>query len=112
MKTLRTILGLVAIEDMELVQMDVKIAFFHEDLDEYVYMQQTEEFIQEDVRCQELVSGVSSFGSCLVRGARGGACGGARGEVALGNCGSLEMMVVLEKKDLLNSKVLRNKSQR
>ncbi|MCO5598384.1 hypothetical protein L7F22_052479 [Adiantum nelumboides] len=54
MTTLRTILG-VTIEDMELVQMDVKTAFLHGDLDEDVYMQQLEEFIQEDARCQELV---------------------------------------------------------
>ncbi|MCO5572313.1 hypothetical protein L7F22_026066 [Adiantum nelumboides] len=39
MTILRTILGLVAIEDMELVQMDVKTTFLHGDLDEEVYMQ-------------------------------------------------------------------------
>ena len=38
MTTLRTVLGLVAIEDMELVQMDVKTAFLHGDLDEDVYL--------------------------------------------------------------------------
>ncbi|MCO5585663.1 hypothetical protein L7F22_039599 [Adiantum nelumboides] len=54
MTTLKTILGLVAIEDMELVQMDVKTAFFHGDLDEDVYMQQPEGFIEKDARCQEL----------------------------------------------------------
>ncbi|MCO5594819.1 hypothetical protein L7F22_048853 [Adiantum nelumboides] len=55
MTTLRTILGLVAIEDKELVQMDLEIAFLHKDLDEDVYMQQPEGFIQEDARREELV---------------------------------------------------------
>ncbi|MCO5600040.1 hypothetical protein L7F22_054148 [Adiantum nelumboides] len=36
------VLGLVAIQDMELVQMDVKIAFLHGDLDEAIYMKQPE----------------------------------------------------------------------
>ncbi|MCO5575172.1 hypothetical protein L7F22_028969 [Adiantum nelumboides] len=40
MKTLRMVLGLVAKEDMELVQMDVKTAFLHGDLHEDIYMEQ------------------------------------------------------------------------
>ena len=40
MTTLRLVLGLVASEDMELIQMDVKTAFLHGDLDEDVYMKQ------------------------------------------------------------------------
>ena len=40
--TLRIILGLVAAEDMELIQMDVKTAFLHGDLDEDIYMEQPE----------------------------------------------------------------------
>ncbi|MCO5574559.1 hypothetical protein L7F22_028347 [Adiantum nelumboides] len=44
MTTLHLVLGLVAIEDMELVQMDVKSAFLHGDLDKYVYMKQQEGF--------------------------------------------------------------------
>ena len=40
MTTLRLMLGLVAIENLELVQMDVKIAFLYGDLDEDIYMQQ------------------------------------------------------------------------
>ncbi|MCO5561781.1 hypothetical protein L7F22_015405 [Adiantum nelumboides] len=39
MTILRTILGLVAIEDMELIQMDVKTTILDGDLDEDVYMQ-------------------------------------------------------------------------
>ncbi|MCO5593364.1 hypothetical protein L7F22_047376 [Adiantum nelumboides] len=44
MTTLRLVLGLVAIEDMELVQMVVKTAFLHGDLDKDVYMKQPEGF--------------------------------------------------------------------
>ncbi|MCO5548961.1 hypothetical protein L7F22_002425 [Adiantum nelumboides] len=40
MTTLRMVLGLVAKEDMELVQMDVKTAFLHGDLHEDIYMEQ------------------------------------------------------------------------
>ncbi|MCO5573272.1 hypothetical protein L7F22_027041 [Adiantum nelumboides] len=38
MTTLHLVLGLVAIEDMELVKMDVKTTFLHRDLDENVFL--------------------------------------------------------------------------
>ena len=44
MTTLHLVLGLVVIEDMELIQMDVKIASLHGDLDEDVYMKQPKGF--------------------------------------------------------------------
>ena len=44
MNTLCIVLGLVAIEDLELVQMDVKTLFLHGDLQEDVYMKQFEGF--------------------------------------------------------------------
>ncbi|MCO5588954.1 hypothetical protein L7F22_042917 [Adiantum nelumboides] len=47
MTTLRLVLGVVAIEDLELIQMDVKTAFLHRDLDEDVYMKQLEGFAFE-----------------------------------------------------------------
>ena len=40
MTTLRCVLALVAQFDMELVQIDVKTAFLHGDLQEEIYMQQ------------------------------------------------------------------------
>ncbi|MCO5561025.1 hypothetical protein L7F22_014646 [Adiantum nelumboides] len=45
MTTLRTLLALVAIEDMELKQMDVKTTFLHGDLHEDLYMEQPIGFV-------------------------------------------------------------------
>ncbi|MCO5573245.1 hypothetical protein L7F22_027014 [Adiantum nelumboides] len=45
MTILCTLLALAAIEDMELKQMDVKIAFLHWDLHEDLYMEQPTEFV-------------------------------------------------------------------
>ncbi|CAM8899657.1 unnamed protein product [Rhodiola kirilowii] len=44
MVTIRTVLGLVAKENLHLQQMDVKTAFLHGDLDEEIYMKQPEGF--------------------------------------------------------------------
>ncbi|MCO5597460.1 hypothetical protein L7F22_051538 [Adiantum nelumboides] len=45
--TPRMLLALVAIEDLELDQMDVITAFLHGDLKEEIYMQQPERFMQK-----------------------------------------------------------------
>ena len=44
MTTLPIVLALVAKEDMDLVQLDVKTAFLHGDLHDEIYMQQPEGF--------------------------------------------------------------------
>ena len=44
--SIRTSLSLVAYFDMELEQIDVKIAFLHDELEETVYMVQSEGFTQ------------------------------------------------------------------
>jgi hypothetical protein len=44
MTTLRFLLGLVALEDLELFQLDVKTTLLHSDLDEEIYMEQLEGF--------------------------------------------------------------------
>ena len=40
MASIRTILSLVAVEDLHLEQLDVKTTFLHGDLEEEIYMQQ------------------------------------------------------------------------
>ncbi|KAH9290269.1 hypothetical protein KI387_034386, partial [Taxus chinensis] len=40
--SIRTVLGIVAVEDLHLEQLDVKTAFLHGDLKEELYMQQPE----------------------------------------------------------------------
>ncbi len=44
--SIRCIFALAAIEDMEIHQMDVKIAFLNGDLEEEIYMEQPKGFIQ------------------------------------------------------------------
>ena len=44
--SIRTILSIVAKEDLEFEQMDVKTAFLHGDLEETIYMKQPEGFVQ------------------------------------------------------------------
>ncbi|MCO5604618.1 hypothetical protein L7F22_058787 [Adiantum nelumboides] len=55
MTTLRLVLGLVATEDLELNQMDVKTTFLHKDLEEDVYMVQPERFEMESEKPKKLV---------------------------------------------------------
>ena len=55
MTTLRIVLALVAKEDMDLVQLDVKTTFLHGDLRDEIHMQQPEGFIekgQEKIVCK------------------------------------------------------------
>jgi hypothetical protein len=44
MTTLHFLLGVVALEDLELLQLDVKTTFLHGDLDEEIYMEQLQGF--------------------------------------------------------------------
>jgi hypothetical protein len=39
MRTLRFLLGVVALKDLELLQLDVKTTFLHGDRDEEIYME-------------------------------------------------------------------------
>ena len=43
--SIRIVLALVALFDLELQQLDVKTAFLHGDLDEEIYMEQPEGFV-------------------------------------------------------------------
>ena len=45
MTTLRFMLGVVATENVELIQLDVKTTFFHGDLKEEIYMEQPKGFV-------------------------------------------------------------------
>ena len=47
MTTIRAVLGLVAIWDLELEQLDVKMTFLHGDINEELYMEQPEGFVQK-----------------------------------------------------------------
>ena len=47
MTTIWAVLGSVAIWDIELEQLDVKMAFLHSDINEELYMQQPEGFVQK-----------------------------------------------------------------
>ena len=55
MSTIKLVLGMVAIENLHLEQLDVKMTFLHGDLEEDIYMIQPEEFIvqgQENLVCK------------------------------------------------------------
>ena len=45
MSTIKLVLGIVAVENLNLKQLDVKTAFLHGDLEEDLYMIQPEGFI-------------------------------------------------------------------
>ena len=45
--SIRALLALVALFDLELEQMDVKIAFLHGELQEEIFMAQPEDFVVE-----------------------------------------------------------------
>ena len=45
MTTLRFMLGVVATDNLELIQLDVKITFLHGDLQEEIYMEQRKGFV-------------------------------------------------------------------
>ena len=45
MSTIRLVLGMVAVENLHLEQLDIKTTFLHSDLEEDLYMIQLEGFI-------------------------------------------------------------------
>ncbi|GJU72872.1 retrovirus-related pol polyprotein from transposon TNT 1-94 [Tanacetum coccineum] len=49
MTTIRLVLSIVASEDLHIEQLDVKTAFLHGDLDEDIYMTQSEEGMVDDM---------------------------------------------------------------
>jgi hypothetical protein len=53
MTTLRFLLSVVALDHLELPQLDVKTAFLHGDLDEEIYMEQPQGFASPG--CEHLV---------------------------------------------------------
>ena len=55
MSTIRLVLGMVAVENLHLEQLDVKTSFLHGDLKENIYMSQPKGFIvqgQESLVCK------------------------------------------------------------
>ena len=47
MRSIRTVLSIVASMDLEVEQLDVKSAFLHGDLEEEIYMYQPEGFVEK-----------------------------------------------------------------
>ena len=55
MTTLRFMLGVVAADNLDLILLDVKMAFLHSDLQEQIYMEQPKGFVatgEEHLVCQ------------------------------------------------------------
>ena len=55
LSTIRTVLSIVAVEDLHLEQLDVKIAFLHGDLNEDIYMRQPHGYVvpgKENLVCK------------------------------------------------------------
>lgn len=48
MESIRALLAITAIEDLEMIQFDIKTAFLHGDLQEEIYMSQPEGFVKDD----------------------------------------------------------------
>ena len=48
MTTLRFMLDVMAVENLELIQLDVKTTFLHGDLKEEIYMEQPKGFVASD----------------------------------------------------------------
>lgn len=48
--SIRALLALVAINDMELEQLDVKTGFLHDELEETIYMNQLEGFLVQEAK--------------------------------------------------------------
>ena len=46
MTTLRFLLGIVTVEDLELIQLHMKTTFLHGDLEEKIYMEQPQGFVE------------------------------------------------------------------
>ena len=46
--TLRLMLGVVAVDNLELIQLDVKTAFLHGDLQKEIYIEQLKGFVASD----------------------------------------------------------------
>ncbi|KAF3676984.1 Retrovirus-related Pol polyprotein from transposon TNT 1-94 [Capsicum annuum] len=61
--TIRILLSIIASENLHLEQMDVKIAFLHEDLDKEIYMQQPEGFVVPGSSMKEINSLKASLSS-------------------------------------------------
>ena len=73
MSTVRFLLGVVATEDLELIQLDVKTDFLHGNLKEEIYMEQLKGFVgacqekRRDAECDAVIPHGHLLRSDLVR---------------------------------------------